>query len=59
MTLIFCATVLFSVWYYVENTRYEIVSAEGRAYKMDKKTGELWIVFPTGSRKLENFSKDS
>ena len=57
MGLIFCVTVFFSVWYYVENARYEIVATESLAYKIDKKTGGLWVVTPRGYRKLETRQK--
>ena len=49
MALLLCATIIFSVWYYVENTRYQLSSASKhiRAYKVDRKTGYVWLISPT------------
>jgi hypothetical protein len=54
MALLFCVTIFFSVWYYVENTRYCIAGVDRlRAYKIDRKTGHIWSVTPQGVRRIK------
>ena len=54
MVLFFCATIIFSVLYYTENTRYYIAGSDRvRAYKIDRKTGHVWLVTPQSVRRIE------
>ena len=47
--IILSAAIVFSVWYYVEFTRFQIVNSQkGIAYRLDKTSGKVSIVLPNG-----------
>ena len=39
-----CLMIFIGAILYGESTRYEIVTAAGIAYKLDRKTGQVWYV---------------
>jgi len=51
-TLILAVAALIGLFFYTENTRYEVVIGEVLAYKWDHRTGEIWMLSPQGQRKL-------
>ena len=53
MVLLFCATIIFCVFYYTEKTRYYLDSHSGIAYKIDKKTGNIWLVTPDSIERVK------
>ena len=57
--IILSAAIVFSVWYYVQNTRFQIVTNnQGIAYKLDKITGVALVILPNGKAKAVFDSKD-
>jgi len=38
------ATVLIAIWLYTDRTRFSMIQSDGRAYKYDRITGEVWLV---------------
>ena len=60
IVLSFCATAVFCVWYYADNTRYEIVEIKNRPYKIDRKTGRVWkfYYYSTGTGVTETMQKE-
>lgn len=44
ITLIIALTLLACTIFYLENTRYVIVATQSNAYKMDRKTGDTWMI---------------
>ena len=48
MALLLCVTIFFSVWYYVESTRYQLctVSTVPVVCEVDRKTGYVWLISP-------------
>ncbi len=43
--LVFAGVFLIGVIYYLHNTRYNIqISGEGKIYKIDRKTGQIWFI---------------
>ena len=43
-TIIVCATLLASVLLYVSHTRFSMQQSGERAYKLDRSTGEMWMI---------------
>ena len=53
VTLILAVVALIGIYIYTESTRYEIVgSGTSVGYKIDRKTGETWILRVGGEEKL-------
>jgi len=59
VALIFICSVLSAgIYYYVDSNKYSIVSTgSGFAYKLDKKTGQVWFITPKDIREVSLASK--
>jgi len=58
ITACICFTIVLSTVIYIYGNRYELNSSSGNdislVYKIDKWTGEVWVVGPRGYEKLYN-----
>jgi len=53
VVVILSVAALIGLFLYTESTRYEVVGVgRGGAYKVNRKTGETWLLVPQGQRKL-------